>query len=72
MLHFLAPRGVTVFVGANKWIFSLIVVFKMPQLYLSSSPLYVLLNINYAQACFSVETIFFQSAVMACMYQCFT
>jgi hypothetical protein len=56
----LAPRGVTVFVGANKWIFSLIVVFKTPQLYLSSSPLYISLNTNYAQASFLVETIFFQ------------
>jgi len=68
-LHFLASRGVTIFVGANKRTFALTVLFKIPQSYLSSSPLYVLLNINYAQPCFLVETIFVKGAGMACMYQ---
>jgi hypothetical protein len=65
----LASHGVTIFVGANKRTSALTVLFKIPHSYLSSSALYVLLNINYAQACCSVGTIFVRGAGMACMYQ---
>ena len=68
-LHFLASRGVTVFVGANKRSLALIVLFKIPEWYVCIYTPYILSYINYAQACFSVETILVKGAGMARMYQ---